>query len=150
MIKKAKEKGLNWTMPRLKKVTKTQKINLGTFGEGKSKIKFSWKESYQKIYSVTFKVKTRADIARILFEFRRAQANLRQHTRGERIKNHSASRDLSFEYIASKNPQCVFRTYRKKTRSEFYKKEYEFNWRILGYVTLQQMQRLIKRKDAII
>lgn len=116
--------------------------NLGTYGQGKSYIQFKWKE-----YTVKFKAIDRTQLALIIRYFRTAQLNLR-HTNGA-IQNRYAARDLSFEYIAAMNPDCKIKTYRKNKKSEPYIKEYKFNWRINGHVTTQQLQRIMKRKDAI-
>lgn len=121
--------------------------NLGTYGQGKSYIQFKWKEINSELHAVKFKVMDRTQLALIIRAFRTAQLNLRR-TNGT-IKNHYAARDLSFEYIAAQNPDCLIKTYKKIKKSEPYIKEYKFNWRIKGYVTTQQLQRIMKRKDAI-
>lgn len=115
-------------------------FSLGTFGEGKNSISFDWLDSARKKRKVTFKAKTRTELAHILITFRRAQRRLRQ-------KAISSDADL-FEFIASKNPTCKIKSQKKIKGVLGTKiKEYKFNWRILGYVTIRQMQRLIKRKE---
>ena len=130
--------------------------SLGTYGQGKSYVQFKWKELTTKrkattikigdeLCAVKFKAIDRAQLALIIREFRTAQLNLRRAN--GIIKNSNAARDLSFEYIASMNPECKISTYRKNKKSEPYMKEYKFNWRIKGHVTMRQLQRRIKRSD---
>ena len=132
--------------------------SLGIYGQGKSYIQFKWKELTTKrkeskikigdeLCAVKFKVIDRAQLALIIREFRTAQINLRRAN--GIIQNHYAARDLSFEYIAAMNPDCKIVTYQKNKRSAPYIKEYKFNWRIKGHVTTQQLQRIMKRKDAM-
>ena len=121
--------------------------NLGTYGQGKSYAQFKWKEINGELHSIKFKAMDRTQLALIIRAFRTAQFNLRR-TNGT-IKNHYAARDLSFEYIAAQNPNCEIKTYKKMKKSEPHIKEYKFNWRIKGHVTTQQLQRIMKRKDAI-
>lgn len=132
--------------------------NLGTYGQGKSYIQFKWKELTVKrkeskikisdeLCAVKFKAIDRTQLALIIREFRAAQINLRR-TKGI-MQNPNAARDLSFEYIAFRNPECKIVTYQKNKKRAPYIKEYKFNWRIKGHVTTQQLQRIMKRKDAI-
>ena len=130
--------------------------NLGTYGQGKSYIQFKWKEltikkSAMKIadelHTVKFRTIDRTQLALIIRAFRAAQLNLRRAN--GIIQNPNAARDLSFEYIAFQNPDCKIATYQKNKKSVPYIKEYKFNWRIKGHVTTQQLQRIMKRKDAI-
>lgn len=130
--------------------------SLGTYGQGKSYIQFKWKELTTKkkdfkikigdeLCAVKFKAVDRTQLALIIREFRTAQLNLRRSN--GMIQNPNAARDLSFEYIAFQNPECKISTYRKNKKSEPYMKEYKFNWRIKGHVTMRQLQRRIKRSD---
>lgn len=132
--------------------------SLGTYGQGKSYIQFKWKEltTRKKDFTikigdelcvVKFKAIDRTQLALIIKEFRTAQLNLRRSN--GIIKNSNAARDLSFEYIAAMNPDCKIVTYRKNKKSEPYIKEYKFNWRIKGHVTIRQLQRRIKRSDCL-
>lgn len=115
-------------------------FSLGTFGEGKNSISFQWIDSSQKKRKVAFKTKTRAEIAHILKTFRRAQRKIRQGI--------AQNSEAMFGLIARKNPTCKIKTQRiKKGILAVKVKEYKFNWRILGYVTIRQMQRLIKERD---
>lgn len=132
--------------------------SLGTYGQGKSYIQFKWKELTTRkkdfkikigfeLCAVKFKAIDRTQLALIIREFRTAQLKLR-HSNGM-IQNPNAARDLSFEYIAFRNPDCKIVTYQKNKKLAPYMKEYKFNWRIKGHVTIQQLQRIMKRKDAI-
>jgi len=132
--------------------------SLGTYGQGKSYIQFKWKELTVKrkeakikigdeLCAVKFKAISRTQLALIIREFRTAQLNLRRNN--GTIQNANAARDLSFEYIALMNPECKISTYQKNKKSELYMKEYKFNWRIKGHVTIRQLQRRIKRSDCL-
>lgn len=119
-------------------------INLGTYGEGKNRIKFMWIEQARRVF-ITFKAKEKRELAAILKNFRRAQRILRASAKEKAIiKNHFINKNISYEYIASRNPTCEIKT--QEGKQEPRKKEYNFNWRIPGYVTIQSVRRLLKGK----
>lgn len=117
---------------------------LAHIGRGNHTITFIWTGHDLKQYCYIFHAQSRAGLADILKQFRRAQHDLRQKLKSGNVEieiNCRQSR-LSFLYIAAHNPTCKMKT-RNRTDTRDYKKKYEFNIVTNGYQTFSSMRNAL-------
>lgn len=123
---------------------------LAHIGTGNHKIIFIWTGYNCKEYCYTYHATSRADIAKILKEFRRALYNLRQKLKSGNITItiNCLDRQLSFFYIAAHNPTCKIKTRTRDNKAE-YKREYQFNYSVNGYQTFSSMRKAILKPTKL-
>lgn len=117
---------------------------LAHIGKGTHKIIFIWEGHDCKEYCYTYHATSRAGIAKILKEFRKALQELRANLKSSHVEILINCRDcqLSFSYIAAHNPTCKIKT-RNRADTASYNKEYQFNYSVNGYQTFSSMKKAL-------
>lgn len=123
---------------------------LAHIGTGNHKILFIWNGYDCKEYCYTYHAKSRAGIAKILKEFRKALNNLRQRLKSSNVEIviNCLDRQLSFLYIAAHNPTCKIKT-RNRDDTAGYNREYQFNYLVNGYQTFSSMRKAVLKPPEL-
>lgn len=120
---------------------------IASFGQGYHKVRFSWIGTDFKEYYIDYKTTNRTGIARIINKFMKSLKSLHKDLKTNSLQKLLKTKTTyGYYWIAAQCPKCKIIS-KKKNSSLTYTKEYRFNYLFKSFVTIQNIQRLLKKTN---